>query len=360
MVAATGRMDGLVARCDRRAAAPDRGSACAGAAARRAAPTGTGEGGRAAARDPPTTVGAFQPRHRGPRRRPRVAPARAARCARTPARRHATEPAGQSVPARSVAARLLGVAGHRAAAGHQRVPRWRQAQRADGRGGELRSDSPGRRGSDRNHPRPLGALRPEHARRHRQHGHAARSGAARARAGNFRGKLRPAELSAEARRDGGTGRLLPGTTLHGGVRLARRLQHTDRPVVRQDRHSVRRPGRDAVVPARRQPHQAARIAAPVRGRQQPAPELHRGRLLRSSPRPRHPQRQLRDHRAPHAPGQRVRAFALVRAVQRQPHRGQHAPAKRDALDRGQAPGESPHDDLRAGQHGRRRWRVHAE
>src|SRR5712692_9577738 len=85
--------------------------------------------------------------------------------------------------------------------------------------------------------------------------------------------------------------------------------------------------------------QTTRLAAPVRGGQQPPAELHRGRFLRPPAQPCHPQRQLRDHRAHHASGQCLRARALQRAVQRQPHRRQHALAEPDALHRRQAPGQ---------------------
>ena len=193
-------------------------------------------------------MGALHPRHHEPRRGPRVASPGAAGCARTTARRHPAEPAGQPVSAGSVPSRLLGLPGHRTAAGDQRVPRWRPAQRADRRRGELRSDSPRRRRAHRGDPGPVGALRPKHARRCRQHHHAARPGAARARARDLGRELRPAELPAAAGRDGRAGRLLRGTTLRGRGGLARRLQHADRPVARQGRHPARRSGRDALVP----------------------------------------------------------------------------------------------------------------
>src|SRR5207249_6196608 len=125
----------------------------------------------AAAGDAPAGLGPERARPAHARRGARVDAPGPSRRARAVARRHPPERAGRPLPAQPEPARIRRVAGHRSAAGRERLPRRRPAQRAHRRGGQLRPDPAGGRRGVRGDPGPVRALRSQHARGRGEHHH---------------------------------------------------------------------------------------------------------------------------------------------------------------------------------------------
>ena len=233
---------------------PDRPRRCARADRAAGRPGTAGDGDPAArhgdragapAGDAPAVVGPERARRAHARRGARVDAPGAARRARAVARRHPPERAGHPLPAQPEPARIRRVAGHRSAAGRERLPRRRPAQRAHRRGGQLRPDPAGGRRGVRGDPGPIRALRSQHARGGGEHHHPSGPGALRAGAGDLGWQLRPPELPAAAGRHGAAARLLRVARLHGRRRLAGRIAGAHRPRLRQ--------GGSRDRPARRHP-----------------------------------------------------------------------------------------------------------
>src|SRR6266704_3169710 len=123
--------------------------------------------------------------------------------------------------------------------------------------------------------------------------------------------------------------LLRRRALRAGGRLARGYPQPDRHAVRQARAPERDVGCHPQLLGRRQPDLPGGQPSRERGGGESAPQLHRGRLLRSAGTPRGPQCPT-PPRADAARDQRIRTLALERAVQRELRRGRLAPAEHDA------------------------------